>query len=75
MVTGVLVPLFWKRTLTPEGIETVVKLKMPLGGNASVVSCVGEKAPSAPVLPLLNGAAETAPDKPNRQAKATLRKR
>ena len=54
IVTGVLVAFFWNVTVTPGGIFTEVKLKMPLGGNCSCVFTVGLKAPSAPVLPLSN---------------------
>jgi len=54
IVTGVLVVFFLNVTVTPEGIFTEVKLKIPLGGNCSWVLTVGLKAPSAPVLPLSN---------------------
>jgi hypothetical protein len=49
----VLEAFFLKVTVTPAGMFTVVKLKIPLDGNCSTVSAVGLKAPSAPVLPLL----------------------
>jgi hypothetical protein len=52
-VTGVLALFRVTVTVTPAGTFTVVKLKMPSGGSASVVVAVGAKAPSAPVLPLL----------------------
>jgi hypothetical protein len=54
IVTGVLVTLRVNVTVTPAGMFTVVKLKTPLAGNVSVVFVAGLKAPSAPVLPLLN---------------------
>ena len=43
-----------KRTMTPDGMLMVVKLKTPFAGSVSVVLVVGVKAPSAPLLPLLN---------------------
>ena len=42
------------RTVIPDGMLTVVKLKRPVAGRASVVFVVGLNAPSAPVLELLN---------------------
>jgi hypothetical protein len=57
MITGVLVTFFWNLTVTPAGISTVVKLKIPLGGIVNVVFAVGLNAPSAPVLPLTKPAA------------------
>jgi hypothetical protein len=56
-------------TVTPAGMFTVVKLKTPLGGRLSVVLAVGLKAPSAPVLPLLNVCAD-APVAASAQARA-----
>jgi hypothetical protein len=53
MTIGVLVVFLRNFTVTPEGIVTDVKLKMPLRGSVSVVLTVGVKAPSAPVLPLM----------------------
>jgi hypothetical protein len=53
-VTGVFVALRVNLTVTPTGMLIVVKLNTPLGGSVSVVVVVGLKAPSAPVLPLLN---------------------
>jgi hypothetical protein len=55
-VTGVLVAFGVKVTVTPEGMLIVVKLNTPEGGTCNVVLAVGAKAPSAPVLPLLNAA-------------------
>jgi hypothetical protein len=52
--TGVLAAFFVNVTATPDGMFTVVKLKMPFGGSVSVVLAVGFKAPSAPVEPLTN---------------------
>ena len=54
ITTGVFVVFFVNVTVTPLGILTVVKLKIPLGGNCSVVFTVGLNAPSASVLPLSN---------------------
>jgi hypothetical protein len=59
IVTGVFATLRTKRTVTPEGIVTLVKLKMPFGGGVSVTFAVGVNAPSAPVLPLLKVCATT----------------
>ena len=53
MVTGVFAAFFVKRTVTPDGMLTVVKLKTPEGGSVRVVVAVGLNGPSAPVLPLL----------------------
>src|SRR2546425_666974 len=61
IVTGVFAALRVKVTVTPAGMFTVVKLKTPLAGNVSVVLAVGLKAPSAPVLPLLNVCATAGP--------------
>src|SRR5262249_51059722 len=58
-VTGVFVALRVKLTVTPTGILMVVRLKIPLGGMATLVFAVGLNAPSAPVLPLLNVCALT----------------
>lgn len=55
IVTGVLVVLGESVTVTPAGMFTVVKLNTPPGGTFKTVLDAGEKAPSAPVLPLLNG--------------------
>jgi len=57
IVTGVLVVFGVKVTVTPTGIVMVVKLNLPLGGTAKAVLLVGEKAPSAPLLPLSKRAA------------------
>src|SRR5438128_2150079 len=59
--TAVLAALRVNRTVTPDGTVTVVKLKRPVAGRASVVFVVGLNAPSAPVLPLLNVCARTGP--------------
>jgi hypothetical protein len=53
-VTDVFATLRANRTVTPEGMLTVVKLKTPLGGRFTVTLPVGLNGPSAPVLPLLN---------------------
>jgi len=53
IVTGVFAAFFVKRTVTLDGILTVVKLKTPEGGSVRVVVAVGLNGPSAPVLPLL----------------------
>src|SRR5438046_7814358 len=52
-VTGVFAALRVKRTMTPDGMLMVVKLKTPFAGSVSVVLVVGVKATSAPLLPLL----------------------
>ncbi|TWO79985.1 hypothetical protein CBW56_11735 [Denitratisoma oestradiolicum] len=57
MVTGVLATFRLKVTVIPEGILTVPKLNTPEGGNWTSVFTVGEKSPSAPVLPLLKAQA------------------
>jgi hypothetical protein len=59
IVTGVLALLGANRTVTPTGIFTVVKLKTPLAGTVKVISLVGAKAPSTPLLPLLKIWADT----------------
>jgi hypothetical protein len=56
ITTGVLVTFFLNDTVTPAGMFTVVKLKIPLGGKSRTVVTVGLNGPSAPVLPLLNAA-------------------
>src|SRR5438128_11861496 len=56
IVTGVFAALRVKRTVTPPGMFTVVKLKTPVAGSVSVRFADGFSAPSAPVLPLLNWA-------------------
>jgi hypothetical protein len=61
IVTGVLVALRVKVTVTPTGMLMVVKLNTPDGGRASVVFVVGLYGPSAPVLPLLNVCADAEP--------------
>ena len=53
-VTAVFAALRVNRTVIPDGMVTVVKLKRPVAGRASVVFVVGLNAPSAPVLELLN---------------------
>jgi hypothetical protein len=60
-VIGVFAALRVKTTVTPAGMLMVVKLNTPSGGSASVVLVVGLKAPSAPVLPLLNVCASAWP--------------
>jgi hypothetical protein len=57
--TGVLREFFAKKTVTPAGILTVVKLNFPSGGTVNTTSVVGLNGPSAPVLPLLNPACTT----------------
>src|SRR5260221_9626995 len=52
MTTGVLAVFLRNATVTPTGMLTEVKLKIPLGGRVTVVLTAGLKAPSAPVLPL-----------------------
>jgi hypothetical protein len=54
ITTGVFAAFLAKVTVTPAGIFTVVKLKIPLSGTSTLA--VGTNAPSAPVLPLLNTA-------------------
>ncbi len=61
ITTGVLVVFLPKVTVTPDGMFTEVKLNTPLSGNCSRVFTVGEKAPSAPVLPLSNAWARGLP--------------
>jgi hypothetical protein len=56
IMTGVFAAFGVNVTVTPAGTFTVVKLKTPLGGRATVVLVAGAKAPSAPVLPLSKGA-------------------
>jgi hypothetical protein len=53
-MAGVFAAFLVKVTVIPEGILIVVKLNTPLGGRASVVLLAGLKAPSVPVLPLVN---------------------
>lgn len=52
ITTGVLAVFLLKVTVTPSGIVKELKLKTPLSGRSRRVSTLGEKAPSAPVLPL-----------------------
>lgn len=59
MVTGVLAAFRVNVTVTPAGMLIVVKLSTPVEGSGIVTVHgvgvqVGAKAPSAPVLPLLN---------------------
>src|SRR5262249_39306730 len=53
IVTGVLVAFFVNFSVVPDGTLTVVKLKTPLAGRASVVVPAPVRAPPTPVLPLL----------------------
>jgi hypothetical protein len=56
IVTPVFFSFFLKVTVTPLGMVTIPKLKTPLSGIWRTVFTVGEKSPSAPVLPLTNAA-------------------
>jgi hypothetical protein len=53
-VTGEFIVLRVTLTVTPVGMFMVVKFSTPDAGSVRVVVTVGLKAPSAPVLPLLN---------------------